>query len=577
MTFIISVRLIVLLSLQVARPDSASATQPSFDCGKARSWSERELCRDDTLASLDVTLASLYQSQVTRFEGTQKKALIKAQGEWIANRDACKYSDSPAKCLIEIYNKRISELSDTPSFEIGSTNQPTALPPERSSTSVAKVVPDAREFEGVWTGTGKQSNGSVWTIRIEINEAAAQYLVAYPSLNCGGRLLPQSRETNRFNFREQITYGHGACVDQGIMELTHASKDKLNFSWAYPNGKRDASGQLSRSHEEAIPTASDVKTPQPGPSIASQTEARLGIGELQEGKAAQTHLGARFQEETATPKKSKSSAQATAAHTDAEDAEYEVYACNQGAKCQGVQGKQLELCETPKNSVFVYLQDTQVLLNDDVANAYILRAYRIATDFCTRKGAPANICIMSIRDRRAVERKCFAGGYVDSSGDVKVYYNNLVKAAAEARVEAQKQEEMKENARRAMQAKRDALLAFFKKADVIKVIDLSQLSANPFLYDRNNVASIAYFEQMISKDEALFSKDGIGAIVSEIPADRFTERRTVLLAGRVKGNRAWKTPFGGEVLVPFLKYIDVFEGGYDAEDLEWAKAQAGIK
>lgn len=92
-------------------PKDANAAQPSFDCSKATSWSEREVCRNEILAGLDVKLASLYKAKRAQLDGIQETGLIGDQKQWLRDRDNCNFSPSPSKCLIDIYNKRISALS----------------------------------------------------------------------------------------------------------------------------------------------------------------------------------------------------------------------------------------------------------------------------------------------------------------------------------------------------------------------------------------------------------------------------------------------------------------------------------
>lgn len=86
------------------------------------------------------------------------------------------------------------------------------------------------------------------------------------------------------------------------------------------------------------------------------------------------------------------------------------------------------------------------------------------------------------------------------------------------------------------------------------------------------------FERMMSKDEALFGNGDHAVIVFGVPSDRFTAGEyEILVAGTVKGNRSWKNSFGGELMVPLLKYIDSIDVRFSDEDLNWAKAQAGLE
>lgn len=85
---------------------------------------------------------------------------------------------------------------------------------------------------GVWEGNGNQVGGG-WTIRIELT--TDDYLIEYPSLDCGGTLTLLESSENRLLFREDITFGSG-CVDDGFVELVDETVDTLNFNWYFNQG-----------------------------------------------------------------------------------------------------------------------------------------------------------------------------------------------------------------------------------------------------------------------------------------------------------------------------------------------------
>jgi uncharacterized protein YecT (DUF1311 family) len=84
---------------------SSGTFAPSFDCKKASTGSERLICSNQQLASLDVQLMQAYRR--ARRSASNKDSLRAAQIDWIKNqRDAC----STAECMIGAYKTRIQSL-----------------------------------------------------------------------------------------------------------------------------------------------------------------------------------------------------------------------------------------------------------------------------------------------------------------------------------------------------------------------------------------------------------------------------------------------------------------------------------
>jgi len=104
-------RTLALLLLQVSVSTSlAFAGQPSYDCAKARSWSEIAVCNDDALADLDRQVAELYRSRGAALSGEERKNLIRDQRKWLQQREQCRHLANPSACLIDVYHVRIAQL-----------------------------------------------------------------------------------------------------------------------------------------------------------------------------------------------------------------------------------------------------------------------------------------------------------------------------------------------------------------------------------------------------------------------------------------------------------------------------------
>jgi uncharacterized protein len=79
----------------------------SFNCAKAKTWSEKTVCNTQQLSRLDELLAASFQKAL---DGTRDKAALKAEeGEWLTTeRNACADVD----CLKEAYTSRLAVLNN---------------------------------------------------------------------------------------------------------------------------------------------------------------------------------------------------------------------------------------------------------------------------------------------------------------------------------------------------------------------------------------------------------------------------------------------------------------------------------
>ncbi len=77
----------------------------SFDCTKASSFAEKEICRDGYLSGLDEWVARAYKAALEVNPG-QVDAVRQSQREWLQARDACK----DQKCLDTSISARINSL-----------------------------------------------------------------------------------------------------------------------------------------------------------------------------------------------------------------------------------------------------------------------------------------------------------------------------------------------------------------------------------------------------------------------------------------------------------------------------------
>lgn len=78
----------------------------SFDCGKAGTNIEKQICASVQLNQLDEDLARKYKILMASIDDGQKNALIKDQKSWLAQRNSCTNS----ACIEEAYKSRIKDF-----------------------------------------------------------------------------------------------------------------------------------------------------------------------------------------------------------------------------------------------------------------------------------------------------------------------------------------------------------------------------------------------------------------------------------------------------------------------------------
>ena len=84
----------------------------SFDCGKARTWVEKTICRNPELADRDGRMAAAYRDLVEQArEGGGPDADLsnfqREQRAWLKARNRCRTT----ACIAEAYDRRINEVT----------------------------------------------------------------------------------------------------------------------------------------------------------------------------------------------------------------------------------------------------------------------------------------------------------------------------------------------------------------------------------------------------------------------------------------------------------------------------------
>ena len=92
---------------------SGVATAASFNCKKAATLVEKEICANPTLGRLDDALKKNYDGALATNIGEEARREIKSsQRLWLKKRDSCK----TAACIEAMYRQRIDALCDYPAI-----------------------------------------------------------------------------------------------------------------------------------------------------------------------------------------------------------------------------------------------------------------------------------------------------------------------------------------------------------------------------------------------------------------------------------------------------------------------------
>lgn len=104
---------------QIQAPAQSDAPQvtpqatwkPSFDCGKASTFSEKAICSDPLLGKLDGALSENYNHMLASDIGDGARNDLKTtQKKWLTERNKCTNN----QCLTDAYRKRLDEVCDYP-------------------------------------------------------------------------------------------------------------------------------------------------------------------------------------------------------------------------------------------------------------------------------------------------------------------------------------------------------------------------------------------------------------------------------------------------------------------------------
>lgn len=100
---------LIFVAALLAAPLAAHAA--SFDCKKAVSYAEKEICSDLLLGKLDDALGENYKyMSASNIGAGALKDLKSTQKVWLGARNRC----TTKPCLVDAYRKRIDEVCEYP-------------------------------------------------------------------------------------------------------------------------------------------------------------------------------------------------------------------------------------------------------------------------------------------------------------------------------------------------------------------------------------------------------------------------------------------------------------------------------
>jgi hypothetical protein len=159
-------------------------------------------------------------------------------------------------------------------------------------------------------------------------------------------------------------------------------------------------------------------------------------------------------------------------------------------------------------------------------------------------------------DNPPLRGRCGRSGVSGHHNDLLDRRFASVEMAWRAAAQRRRQEAARQQGMQSAQESRQRYDEFTQRARIDMWLPSADvLQVNPFLYEGKVVGVVTRFEQMLTKDRGLF---GDGLLVSSIPPGRLQQPAHLLFAGRVLGKEPVETPYGGRILMPHLKYEDIY-------------------
>jgi len=202
----------LLLSLLGLTATAQTGEGPSFDCERARSWSELTLCVDPRLAELDRRMAALYGELRQALPTEGEAQLREDQRAFLAQRERCQQdSDEPRVCLARRYRARIELLAS----QLGRVGQTLPAPtPVTSALDECWEVANNR-VELAPCLDRKLDSASQWLERAQQQTLAAMAALEERSAQSGAVAAYESARDAFYRFRDANCSWYAAATGGG--------------------------------------------------------------------------------------------------------------------------------------------------------------------------------------------------------------------------------------------------------------------------------------------------------------------------------------------------------------------------
>lgn len=111
------IRIIAVVALHTVNmclaTQPAGAVTPSFDCDVVHSKIEKLICGNDSLASLDMRLATRFAQVLAQASADGVAGLRADQRTWRLGMLRCADAEQPYVCTGDAYRRRLDELQQT--------------------------------------------------------------------------------------------------------------------------------------------------------------------------------------------------------------------------------------------------------------------------------------------------------------------------------------------------------------------------------------------------------------------------------------------------------------------------------
>jgi TPR repeat protein len=562
---------------------AASPAAPSFDCATAKSGAARLICSDAELSKADADLGKAFHASFARLEGTDKSAAIKDQVQWIRARNTrCGLNGKEnasieelagAKgCILQAMQSRIQYFGSA--NVTASSASPTTAPP---SAPVPAVTPKA----------------------LEDGSAALQQKDYPTALRLLQPLADQGNPKAQVLVGRMYFLGWGVPKDEAeAVKWIHESADQGN-----PDGQK----YLAFMYFSGNGMTKDI------------TEAIKWFRKAadQGDVAAQSMLGGIYGSgSSGVPRDDAEAIKWYRKAADQGDALSKAFlaqllASNGAAPIPGIDfGPRTQGTNSDEQTMFAQIQEFRVestggpgpcnfiagawdgsvpaplatvaavqiranlderlrkILLDDDKTIRLLDYMRIRSiQYCKQQGINTLPPVFVVHLRGGyVENGVYPelGAYSNGERDRwNIFNNSLTESTKHYLVmEAAQQEAQRKYALQQQiisQQKQAIREKFQSDFNVQQYPSMGDLASNPFRFKGSVVAVPTNFAKMMSEGDAIFSDNRrIELFVSGVPSTLFRGGEEVVLALRVAGTTAVKTP-AGEVNLPSGEFVGVYK------------------